>query len=102
MIVHMVLLRIRRNVQLREIERVFQALAGLQKKIPGITGLSWGPNNSPTGLNRGFTHAFCMGLKDAAARDACLRHPEHERVKAMLASVIEGGVDAVLEFDYAA
>lgn len=100
MIVHMVLLRIRGNVPMREVERVFGALAGLQKKIPGITGLSWGPNNSPTGLNRGFTHAFCMGLRDKAARDFYLVHPEHERVRGMLSSVLEGGVDAVLEFDY--
>ncbi len=102
MIVHMVLLRVRRNVPMMEVERVFGALAGLQKKIPGITGISWGPNNSPTGLNRGFTHGFCMGLKDAAARDLYLRHPEHERVRGMLSTVLEGGVDAVLEFDYAA
>jgi Stress responsive A/B Barrel Domain len=102
MIVHMVLLRIRRNVPMREIERVFQALGGLQRKIPGITGFSWGPNNSPTGLHHGFTHGFCMGFRDAAARDAYLPHPEHERVRAQIGSVLEGGLDAVLEFDYAA
>jgi len=102
MIVHMVLLRVRRNVPMMEVERVFAALAGLQKKIPGITGISWGANNSPTGLNRGFTHGVCMGLKDEAARDLYLRHPEHERVRGMLSTVLEGGVDAVLEFDYAA
>jgi Stress responsive A/B Barrel Domain len=102
MIVHMVLLRIRRNVQLREIERVFAAIGELQKRIPGITGYSWGPNNSPTGLNQRFTHGFCMGFRDAAARDAYLPHPEHERVKGMIAAVLEGGLDAVLELDYAA
>jgi hypothetical protein len=102
MIVHMVLLRVRGNVPMREVERVFSAVGGLQKKIPGITGFSWGVNNSPTGLHRGFTHAFCMGLKDAAARDLYLRHPEHERVRGMLSTVLEGGVDGVLEFDYAA
>jgi hypothetical protein len=102
MIVHMVLLRIRRNVQLREIERVFAALGDLQRKIPGITGFSWGPNNSPTGMARGFTHGFCMGFRDAAARDAYLPHPEHARVVQMVAGVLEGGQDAVLEFDYSA
>jgi hypothetical protein len=43
-----------------------------------------------------------MGLRDAAARDLYLRHPEHERVRGMLSNVLEGGVDGVLEFDYAA
>jgi hypothetical protein len=102
MIVHMVLLRIRRNVQLREVERVFAAVGELQRKIPGIAGYSWGPNNSPTGMAHGFTHGFCMGFRDQASRDAYLPHPEHARVVQMIAGVLEGGMDAVLEFDYAA
>ena len=102
MIVHMVLLRIRGNVPMREVERVFQAAGALRTKIPGITGFSWGANNSPTGMHHGFTHGFCMGLRDKAARDAYLQHPEHERVRSMIGTVLEGGLDAVLEFDYAA
>ena len=47
MIVHMVLLRIRRNVQMREVEHVFAAVAALQKRIPGISGVSWGANSGP-------------------------------------------------------
>jgi hypothetical protein len=43
-----------------------------------------------------------MGFRDKAARDAYLPHPEHERVRGMIANVLEGGLDAVLEFDYAA
>ena len=101
MIVHMVLLRIRGNVPMRDIERVFQAAGALRTKIPGITGFSWGANNSPTGLHHGFTHGFCMGFRDQASRDAYLPHPEHARVVQMIAGVLEGGADAVLEFDYA-
>ncbi|MBK7644613.1 MAG: Dabb family protein [Planctomycetes bacterium] len=100
MIVHMVLLRIRRNVQMREVEQLFAAIGALQRKIPGITGFSWGPNTSPTGLNKGFTHGFCMGFRDAAARDAYLPHPEHMQVQALVGNVVEGGVEGVLEFDY--
>lgn len=102
MIVHMVLLRIRRNVPMRDIERVFTAIGELQKKIPGITGYSWGPNDSPTGMNRGYTHGFCMGFRDAAARNAYLPHPEHVRVQGLVAGVLEGGAEGVLEFDYSA
>jgi hypothetical protein len=53
-------------------------------------------------MARGFTHGFCMGFRDAAARDAYLPHPEHARVVQMVAGVLEGGQDAVLEFDYSA
>jgi hypothetical protein len=100
MIVHMVLLRIRRNVQMREVEQVFAAVAALQKRIPGISGVSWGANNSPTGLAHGFTHGFCVGFRDVAARNACLPHPEHQRVNSMIAGIVEGGTEGVLEFDY--
>ena len=102
MIVHIVLLRVRGNVPLRDVERVFAAVGALQKMIPGFTGFSWGANNSPTGLHRGFTHGCCMGFKDKAARDLYLRHPENERFRGMLSTVLEGGVDGVLEFDYGA
>jgi len=101
MIVHMVLMRVRRNVQMMEVQRAFAALAGLQRQVPGILGFSCGPNNSPEGLERTFTHGFTMGFKDAPARDAFLRHPETHRVRGLLLSVLEGGVDGLLVFDYA-
>lgn len=100
MIVHMVLLRIRRNVLTKDVERVFTEIGGLQQKIPGITGYSWGAYASPEGLNRGFTHGFCMTFADARARDAYLPHPEHEKVKAKVLGVLEGGLEGVIAFDY--
>lgn len=102
MIVHIVLLRIRSNVLMKDVEKVFTAFGALRQKIPGITGYSWGAYASPEGLNRGFTHAFCMGFQSVALRDAYLAHPEHQKVVNLAMGVIEGGVDGVLTFDYAA
>jgi hypothetical protein len=102
MIVHMVLMRVRRNVQMMEVQRAFAALAGLQRQVPGILGFSVGPNISPEALERGFTHGFTMGFKDVLARDGYLHHPETARVRGLLLSVLEGGVDGLLVFDYSA
>lgn len=101
MITHMVLLRLKKNVPQPEIDRGFRALASLEKKIPGIVGFTAGPYSSPEGLNKGFTHGFVMLFKDAAARDAYLPHPEHEKIKGVLLELIDGGLDGVIAFDYA-
>src|ERR1051326_7786444 len=101
MITHMVLLRVRKDVAQSEIDRVFAALAALKGKIPGISSFSGGAYSSREGLQRGFTHGFCMTFPDAAARDAYLPHPEHEKVKKVVLAILDGGLDGVLAFDYA-
>jgi len=101
MITHLVLLRIRKDVPQAKIEAVFGELAGLKGKIAGLTSFSGGRYSSPEGLQRGFTHGFSMTFTDAAARDAYLPHPEHEKVKASVLSVLDGGLDGVIAFDYA-
>lgn len=101
MITHMVLLRIRKDVPKKQIDAVFAELAGLRNKIPGINSFSGGSYSSDEGLQRGFTHGFCMTFQDAKARDRYLPHPEHEKVKASVLAVLDGGLDGVIAFDYA-
>jgi hypothetical protein len=100
MITHMVLLKIRPDVPRAKVEAVFGEIGGLQRKIAGIRSYSWGAYASPEGLHRGYTHGFCMTFSDAAARDAYLSHPEHEKVKARVLEVLDGGVAGVLAFDF--
>ena len=101
MMTHMVLLRIRKDVPKKQVDAVFAELASLKTKIAGIRSYSAGPYSSRGGLNRGFTHGFCMTFEDAAARDAYLPHPEHEKVKKSVLAVLDGGLDGVIAFDYA-
>jgi hypothetical protein len=79
------------------VERAFEDLRRVAKVIPGITSFSGGPNNSPEGLADGFSHAFVMNFKDAAARDVYLPHPEHEKFKAFVLPHIEKVI--VVDFD---
>lgn len=102
MIVHMVILKIRKNVAQKEIERVFGAIGALKTEIPGILSYSWGAYSSPEGMQRDFTHGFCMTFTDGKARDVYLPHPLHEKVKTAVLAILEGGLDGVLAFDYAA
>ena len=101
MIHHVVLFRFRPDAEQAAIEGVFTDLAGLGAKIPGILSYAGGPYSSPEGLNKGYTHGFVMGFEDAVARDAYLPHPEHEKVKAKILELLDGGLDGVVAFDFA-
>lgn len=100
MITHLVLFKLRRNVQQSQVERVLAEIAGLRKKIPGLISFSGGPYSSPEGLNRGYTHGFAMTFQDARARDAYFPHPEHEKVKGGFLEIVEGGLDGLVAFDF--
>ena len=100
MVVHMVLLRFKRAASKARVARVMNLIGGLRRKIPGITGYRWGPYSSPEGMNKGFTHGFCMTFTDAAARDAYLPHPEHEKVKKSVLAILDGGLEGVVAFDF--
>lgn len=100
-VTHMVLFKIKQDVPQKQIDAVFQELANLKTKIPGIQSFSGGKYSSPEGLHRNYTHGFCMTFTDAKARDIYLPHPEHERVKKLVLAVLDGGIDGVLAFDYA-
>lgn len=75
-----------------QIAEVFRIIEELPTRIPGIVGLTWGPNISPEGLDQGFTHSFIMTFESVAARDVYLPHPIHQaavqRVVPQLESVI--------------
>ncbi len=100
MIVHMVLLKVKKSVRKPKIAAVMDSIAALSEVVKGMTSFSWGPYSSPEGLNQGFTHAFCSTFRNAKARDAYLVHPAHEAVKADVLAILDGGLDAVIAFDY--
>jgi len=100
MIHHLVLLKIRRDVPKKEVEKVFVELANLRKLIPGLLSYAGGPYSSPEGMNKGYTHAFAMTFADAKARDRYLPHPAHEQAKKLVLAVLEGGLDGVVAVDF--
>ncbi len=93
---HLVLFAFKPECAQAAITGIFEELMQLKQLIPGITGCSWGPNNSPEGLNAGCTHGFVMTFESESARDAYLPHPEHERVKERLVPMLAKAV--VLDF----
>ncbi len=93
---HIALIKFKEGTSDDQIQKVFDDIMELSENVPGIEDYVSGPNSSPEGLNQGFTHGFIMTFTDAAARDAYLPHPEHERVKALVVPYVE----TVLVFDF--
>lgn len=80
--------------------KIFAALKALQHRIAGIISISAGADSSPEGLQRGNTHGFTVDFVDAAARDAYLPHPEHQKVGGMIIAAAEGGIDGITVLDW--
>lgn len=78
---HIALIKFKDGTPEEEINRIFDELMDISENIPGIEDYVYGPNMSPEGLGDGFSHAFVMTFADAAARDAYLPHPDHEKFK---------------------
>ena len=94
----MVIVKFKPEVPPAQIDELLRQVGELQSLIPGITYFASGPYSSPEGLNQGYTHGFLLTFSHAAARDAYLPHPEHERVKAAVIPYIDG----VIAFDFEA
>jgi hypothetical protein len=84
---HVVVFKYKAGATEAQIAQITAAFRALEDRIPGIVSFEHGVNNSPEGKNLGFTHVYLMTFTGAAARDAYLPHPEHEKFGQLLASL---------------
>ena len=93
---HIALFKFKEGTAQESMDQVLDQVLELSESIDGIEDYVGGTNNSPEGLNQGLTHGFVMTFKDAAARDAYLTHPDHERFK----TGVLPSIDSVTVFDF--
>jgi hypothetical protein len=67
-----------------DVQGVVDAFAALPEKIDSIIDFQYGVNNSPEGLDDGFTHCFLLTFADEAGRAKYLPHPAHKAFGAVL------------------
>ncbi len=80
-----------------DIQGVVDAFAALPEKIDSIIDFQWGVNNSPEGLDDGFTHCFLLTFQNGADRDAYIPHPAHS---GEFADVLRPHMKDVFVIDY--
>jgi hypothetical protein len=85
---HIVLLKFKEGTGTDQIKKVETAFRGLKSKIPEITALEWGTNNSPEQKNKGFTHCFVLTFKSEKDRETYLPHPAHKAFGQVLGAVL--------------
>lgn len=93
---HIALIKFKAGTAQEQLDQLFDALLDLSENVDGIEDYVEGANSSPEGLNKGYTHGFVMSFRDAAARDAYLSHPEHEKVKQTFLPLVED----IVVFDF--
>ena len=86
---HVVVFKFKEGTSDAQLKTIVDEFRKLPSKIPGITGFEWGRNNSPEGLDQGFTHIFLVTFRDAASRDAYLPHPAHKNFVKILGPHLE-------------
>jgi hypothetical protein len=93
---HVVLFKFKDGTSAADVKKVEDAFRALPSKIPEIKTLEWGTNNSPEGLNQGFTHCFFLSFGSEQDRAAYLPHPAHKA----FGNVLGPHLDKVLVVDY--
>lgn len=93
---HVVLFKFKEGTTKSQIKEVEDAFSALPSKIEQIKGYEWGLNNSPEGLEKGFTHAFFLTFESEEDRAIYLPHPDHKAFGAVLTPHL----DDVLVIDY--
>ena len=74
---HVVMFQFKESSSAKDIEKVVAAFNELPSKIDTIKDYEYGVNNSPEGLDDGFTHIFLVTFADDAGRAKYLPHPDH-------------------------
>ena len=93
---HVVLFSFKSDKSADKIAEIEAAFRALPSKIPEIRGFEWGTNNSPEGLDKGFTHCFFLTVHSEADRNTYLPHPDHKAFGTLLQPYLED----VLVVDY--
>lgn len=93
---HLVMIKFKETSSAEDIAKVETAFAALPSQISQITDFEWGINNSPEGLDKGFTHVFFISFDDEEGRDVYLPHPAHKA----FVEVLVTHLDEVMVMDY--
>jgi hypothetical protein len=93
---HVVMFKFKDTATEADIKSVEEAFAALPSKIEEIKGYEFGTNNSPEGLEKGFTHCFFLTFHSEEGRAAYLPHPDHKAFGELLGPFL----DDVMVIDY--
>ena len=86
---HVVCFKYKEGTSEKKIAEINKAFRGLKQKIDGIISFEMGTNNSPEGLNKGFTHCYLVTFDSEESREKYLPHPAHKEFVSLLKPHLE-------------
>lgn len=93
---HVVIFKFKTSSTSADIQKIESAFSKLPSQIKEIKDYEWGLNNSPEGLNKGFTHCFLVTFDSEEDRAIYLPHPAHKAFVDILSPHLED----VMVIDY--
>jgi len=93
---HVVLFKYKPEITPAQLDEINRAFQDLKRQIPQVRDFERGINNSPEGLDKGFTHGYLITFASEEDRDAYLPHPAHKKFVELLG----GKLDDPFVFDY--
>jgi hypothetical protein len=96
MLRHVVQFQFKATSSEADVQRVVDAFRALTGKISEIADFEHGSNNSPEGLNDGFTHCFLVTFASEKDRKVYLDHADHQA----FVSVLKPHLEKVQVIDY--
>ena len=95
---HVVMFQFKDSSSPKDIKKVVDAFNELPSKIDSIKDYEFGTNNSPEGLDNGFTHIFLVTFEDDAGRAKYLPHPDH----LAFVEILKPHLEKVMVLDFSA
>ena len=96
MLRHLVMFKFKESSAKEDVQKVVDAFRTLKVSIPQVSAFEFGTNNSPEGLDNGFTHCFLVTFKTEADREVYLPHPKHKE----FVEILKPHLDKVQVLDY--
>lgn len=93
---HVVLFKFKPEVTPAQLDEINRAFQNLKQQIPEVRDFERGINNSPEGLDKGFTHGYLITFSSEEDRAAYLPHPAHKKFVELLG----GKLEEPFVFDY--
>ena len=93
---HAVFFQFKESSTEEQVREVVDAFRALPSQIDAIVDFQWGTNNSPEGLDDGFTHCFLLTFENEEGRAIYLPHEAHKA----FGNVLRPHMQKVFVIDY--
>jgi len=99
MIRHIVLFKVRPDVDAKQFQPLMQEIAQLRTSHGGIIGFEHGPNQTPETRDQGYNYGFVLTLNSWADLESYQNDPNHQATGAKLLAACHPDHAGLLAFD---